>query len=107
MSEWITVRSVERPWCAGMAEFAEAFEEDSAEEDEAKGKGEKEQGKKGGAAAAAAAATAKATAAPRPAASTSSVAQNTIRAKSAGGFYDPAFLRAVAPLYDLHMAGSL
>jgi predicted O-methyltransferase YrrM len=29
--------------------------------------------------------------------------QDAIRARSAGGFYDASFLRAVAPLYDLHM----
>jgi len=33
----------------------------------------------------------------------SSVAEETIRSRSAGGFYDPAFLKAVAPLYDMHM----
>ena len=31
------------------------------------------------------------------------IAQEVVRSKSGGGFYSPAFLRAVAPLYDLHM----
>ena len=36
-------------------------------------------------------------------ASTSYAQTRRPRARSGGGFYDPAFLRAVAPLYDLHM----
>ena len=31
------------------------------------------------------------------------IAQKVVWSKSGGGFYSPAFLRAVAPLYDLHM----
>ena len=38
-----------------------------------------------------------------PASTSYAQTQETVRARSGGGFYDPAFLRAVAPLYDLHM----
>ena len=97
----------------GMADFVEAFEDSADEAKETKltlkekrpmapklsfpaRPKEKEPG--------ATVAAPEPVAVPEPvAASPSSVAQTTVRTRSAGGFYDPAFLRAVAPLYDLHM----
>lgn len=100
---------------AGMAEFAEAFEASDDDDDDeneysyddvVEGNKNKKNGRRHvgiTTTTAAAAAAPASTASTSSKAAASSVAQNTIRAKSAGGFYDATFLRAVAPLYDMHM----